>query len=99
MPQSQYIPIYFNFDTGKTELVENNPNNTITTIRFVQNTPSILWEVLHNKYSNNLIIEVRDLNSNIIDSDKIELISLNLIHISFSIPLTGYADMHFFIGD
>ena len=93
---SQYKPIFLNSETGEWIFSLDNPYNYTKTISYTQTVPYNVWTVQHNMNSNHFIIKIFD-NKNVeIIPDRVYIIDLNNISITFSSNVTGNTMIHFF---
>lgn len=87
--------------TGKWAVFDNEHDLGFIGATFTQDTPSNIWTLQHNMQSNCFLINLFHINSDgrkekIADVQKIEISSLDIITISFSVPMTGIAEIVFF---
>ena len=93
---NRFSNIYINTETGKWVTLSNVYNNDMTSLIGEHESALIEWVYVHNRNTNKVIVVITDSEGNKIIPDKIEIVDLNTISISFDRVMAGKALMTFF---
>lgn len=93
---SQYKPVFLNLENGTLVYSTKNPFDYTTTVSYTQTVPYNEWSVSHGMNSTKFIIKILNNENNEIYPDKVNIIDLDNILITFTENLTGTAILHFF---